>query len=166
MFLEFSQNSQENICSRVSLLIRLRPATLSKKTLWHGCFPVNFAKFLRTPFIQNTSGRLLLKSYEDIYHSPYVSVITRNILITIIRFARYHLPACFQQQFHDWFSVLRYNTDLAKLEWTLLLFNFNEIRDLANRRKLFSITGAGYASFSNQTRTFKTNLLRFNVNFF
>ena len=24
-------------------------------------FPVNFAKFLRTPFLQNTSGRLLLK---------------------------------------------------------------------------------------------------------
>ena len=39
---------------------RLRPATLLKKRLWHRCFPVNFAKFLRTPFLQNTSGRLLL----------------------------------------------------------------------------------------------------------
>ena len=28
--------------------------------LWHRCFPVNFARFLRTPFLQNTSGRLLL----------------------------------------------------------------------------------------------------------
>ena len=28
--------------------------------LWHRCFPVNFMKFLRTPFLQNTSGRLLL----------------------------------------------------------------------------------------------------------
>ena len=28
----------------------LRPATLLKKRLWHRCFPVNFAKFLRTPF--------------------------------------------------------------------------------------------------------------------
>ena len=28
----------------------LRPATLSKKRIWHKCFPVNFAKFLRTPF--------------------------------------------------------------------------------------------------------------------
>ena len=26
----------------------LRPATLSKKRLWYRCFPVNFAKFLRT----------------------------------------------------------------------------------------------------------------------
>ena len=32
---------------------------------------------------------------------------------------------CFQQQFHDWFFLLRYNSNLAKLEWTLLLFNFN-----------------------------------------
>ena len=26
------------------------PATLLKKRLWHKCFPVNFVKFLRTPF--------------------------------------------------------------------------------------------------------------------
>ena len=30
-----------------------------KKRLWYRCFPVNFAKFLRAPFLQNTSGRLL-----------------------------------------------------------------------------------------------------------
>ena len=34
----------------------LRPATLLKNRLWHSCFPVNFVKFLRTPFLQNTSG--------------------------------------------------------------------------------------------------------------
>ena len=38
----------------------LRPATLLKKRLWHSCFPVNFAKFLRTPILQNSPGRLLL----------------------------------------------------------------------------------------------------------
>ena len=31
-------------------IISLRPATLLKKRLWHKCFPVNFVKFLRTPF--------------------------------------------------------------------------------------------------------------------
>ena len=35
--------------------------TLLKKRLWHKYFPVNFVKFLKTPFLQNTSGRLLLK---------------------------------------------------------------------------------------------------------
>ena len=37
----------------------LSPATLLKMRLWHRCFPVNFAKFLRTTFLQNTFGRLL-----------------------------------------------------------------------------------------------------------
>ena len=36
-----SQNSQENTGARNSLL---------KKSLWHRCFPVNLAKFLRTAF--------------------------------------------------------------------------------------------------------------------
>ena len=31
--------------------------------LRHRGFPVNFVKFLRTPFLQNTSGRLLLKLF-------------------------------------------------------------------------------------------------------
>ena len=33
----------------------LRPATLLRKILWCKCFLENFAKFLRTPFLQNTS---------------------------------------------------------------------------------------------------------------
>ena len=43
---------------------RLRPTTLLKKRLWHRCFPVNFAKFLRVPFLRNTSGRLLLITFH------------------------------------------------------------------------------------------------------
>ena len=39
----------------------LRPATLLKKKLWHRCFPVNFAKFLRTPFLTEHLRWLLLK---------------------------------------------------------------------------------------------------------
>ena len=46
------QNSHENTCARASFLIKLQglsPETLLKKRLWHRCFPVNFAIFLRTP---------------------------------------------------------------------------------------------------------------------
>ena len=46
--MEILKNSQNNTCARVSFLIN--------KRLLHRCFPVNFAKFLRTPFLQNTSG--------------------------------------------------------------------------------------------------------------
>ena len=38
----------------------LRPASSLKKRFWYMCFLVNFEKFLRTPFFQNRSGRLLL----------------------------------------------------------------------------------------------------------
>ena len=63
VFLEVSQNLLENTCQSLFLnkVAGLRPATLSKKRLWHRCFPVNFVKFPRTPFLQNTSGWLLLK---------------------------------------------------------------------------------------------------------
>ena len=36
----------------------LRPAALLKKKLWHSCFPVNFVKYLRTHFLENTSGTI------------------------------------------------------------------------------------------------------------
>ena len=45
------------------------------------------------------------------------------------------------------------------LQKTLLLFDFNYIRDLTNRRKLFSIPVAEYTSFSHHTRTLKTSQL-------
>ena len=38
---------QSLLFNKVSVL---RPATLFKKRLWHRCFPLNFVKFLRTPF--------------------------------------------------------------------------------------------------------------------
>ena len=39
----------------------LRPATLLKKRLWHWCFPVEFVKFLRTPFLTEHLQWLLLR---------------------------------------------------------------------------------------------------------
>ena len=50
--------------------------------LWHRCFPVNFAKFLRTFFLQNTSGRLFLYDYllvhADIIRSIVLSISQTN----------------------------------------------------------------------------------------
>ena len=50
----------------------LSPATLLKKRLWHKCFPVNFVKFLTTPFLQNTSKRLLLLRFISIVGVFYI----------------------------------------------------------------------------------------------
>ena len=50
VFLNISQNLQENNCARVSFLIKLH-ATLLKKRLCHRCFSVKCVKFLRTNFL-------------------------------------------------------------------------------------------------------------------
>ena len=56
-------------------VLGLRPATLFKKSLWDRCFYVNFAKVLRTPFLQNTCDRLLLKlGYSKLLSASYVYV--------------------------------------------------------------------------------------------
>ena len=55
-FSEISQTPQESTCAWASFLINLLPATLLKKRLWHRCFPVNFAKYSRTLFLQNNPG--------------------------------------------------------------------------------------------------------------
>ena len=56
VFFNVLQNSQANTCD-------LNTPTLSKQRFQHWCFPMNFVKFLRTPFLQKTSGRLLLVSF-------------------------------------------------------------------------------------------------------
>ena len=61
--LEILQNPQENT---------RRPATLLKKRLWHRCFPVNFVKFLRTPFFIEHLWWLLLM-FQNIFHSAYIN---------------------------------------------------------------------------------------------
>ena len=43
-----------------NIVADLRPATLLKKKLWHRHFPVNFAKFLRTPLLMEHLWWLLL----------------------------------------------------------------------------------------------------------
>ena len=50
----FAKFIGKHLCQRLlfSKVAGLRPATLFKKGLWHRCFPVNFKKFLRTPFLK------------------------------------------------------------------------------------------------------------------
>ena len=58
----FPKFTGKHLCHSLFLnkVAGLSPATLLKKRLWNRYFPVNFRKFLRAPFLQNTSGRLLL----------------------------------------------------------------------------------------------------------
>ena len=47
-FLEISQNSQENTCARASFFNNVKK---KRETLGLRCFPMNFAEFLRTPYL-------------------------------------------------------------------------------------------------------------------
>ena len=63
VFLEILQISQVNTCAKVSFLIKLQTWALQlylKRESGTGAFSLNFAKFLRTHFLQNTSWRLFL----------------------------------------------------------------------------------------------------------
>ena len=64
VFLEISQNSLEKqVCQSLffNKVAGLRPEPLVKKRPWHWCFPVNFANFLRTPFLTKQLQWLLLR---------------------------------------------------------------------------------------------------------
>ena len=67
----------------------LRPATLLKKVLWQRCFPVTFAKLLRTPFFtEHLRGLFLWKTSTADYISLqtvflfYLNVLKSELQMT------------------------------------------------------------------------------------
>ena len=98
-------NSQENTCARVSSLITFHASKFTikiperrhwprsgifivnfeacnfiKKGLWHRCFPMNFAKFLRAPFLTEHLWWLLLhfRRQDPAYHEFCCSISSVN----------------------------------------------------------------------------------------
>ena len=55
----FAKFLGKHLCQDL-FMSELKASNFIKKRLRHKCFPADFAKFLRTPFLQNTSGQLLL----------------------------------------------------------------------------------------------------------
>ena len=66
--------TEKHLCQSLffNKVASLRPATSFKKRLWHRCFSVNFAEFLRTPFITEHLWWLFLeiqiKSLEILFN--------------------------------------------------------------------------------------------------
>ena len=70
---------------------------LLKKRLWHRCFPVNCAKFLRTPFLKEHIRWLLLFMYfhENKGRYYYVGLRKENVLYWSLKdqdFFKNHFP--------------------------------------------------------------------------
>ena len=47
----FAKFTGKHLCQSLLSVAGLGPATSLKKRLWHRCFPMNFAKFLKTPLL-------------------------------------------------------------------------------------------------------------------
>ena len=82
----------------------------------HRCFPVNFVKFLRTPFLQNTSARLLLQlGFRKCYLYSTVLLQSDHLMINkwiIMRYLEYLL--------------LTYGRYLMYLSWLFVMTSFCE----------------------------------------
>ena len=65
-FLLLRSSHQEVFCEK-----GFRPATLFKKRRWHRCFPVNFVKFLRAPFLTEHLRWLLLAIPRRLHREDY-----------------------------------------------------------------------------------------------
>ena len=82
----------------------LRPATLLKKRLWHRCFPVNFVKFLRTPFLTEHLWLLLLHSWR--WELPFLK----------LTFTRYVHSLKWYQVKKKWASSKLYHLNIILFE--------------------------------------------------
>ena len=57
---------------------------LIKKRLQHRCFPMKYAKFLRTPFLQKTSGGCFFIHKEKLRHAKtFLEIFSKLIIYTI-----------------------------------------------------------------------------------
>ena len=114
VFLEISQTLQENTYARVSCLIKLQPWSWSviKNVTLAQLFPVNFAKFLRTPL-------------DDRFCSTYLwSIFAKRSILNVYQGFKYVSEALLIQFF------LSFDKYLIFFSWQLLL----DISDLCGSR--------------------------------
>ena len=91
----FAKFTGKHLCQRLffNKVAGLRPATLLKKSLWHRCFPMNFAKFLRTPFYRTPLDDCFCSYFSLVFiikmflHCCYVSLV--HLIVLDIQHSNY-----------------------------------------------------------------------------
>ena len=81
----FVKCTEKHLCQSLffNKVADLNPAILFKKRDWHKCFTVNFTKFLRTPFLQNTSSGcfwMVLEIFTSIFCSIHMELTIHSFL--------------------------------------------------------------------------------------
>ena len=104
--LNISQYSQENICARVSFLIKLKAwgLQLYKKGDSGSCCPMNFVKFVRTSFFVEHRFLKTLKSRKILI--CFVLIICSYLLMKYIMYMALNNTFFFLQLFQRLFTAL------------------------------------------------------------
>ena len=116
----FAKWTGKRLCQRLffNKIAGARSATLLKKSLWQRCCPVNFAKFLRTPFLQNTSGRVFLITSRLQYKYLF------SKLFNVYLFIKWFEFICKNRIFRVWNPICKYIYYKSLLQ-TILVFFIN-----------------------------------------
>ena len=82
----FSKFTGKHMCQSlfINKVACLRPATLLKKRLWHRCFPVNFEKFLITPFYKTPLGDYFCLIFTSLSARNVASLLHRSSYILMV----------------------------------------------------------------------------------
>ena len=98
VLINFAKFTGKHLCQGLFMSVA-KACNFIKQRLWHRSFPVNFAKVLRTPFLQNTSRQLLLcrlnwvSDYyaKSIYIKVFLWIIVLWMLVPskILRISKY-----------------------------------------------------------------------------
>ena len=103
--------------------------------LWHRCFPVNFVKFLRTPFSQNNSGRLLLKVKDQDDNNLGIDLEFAGEINTYLNLSFcYHFvfkKLIFRMDLTYLFEILSCHLHFCRVIWVFL---FGDIRVLVKTK--------------------------------
>ena len=78
------------IYSYLNICVGVRPATLLKRRFQYGCFPVKFAKFLRTSFFTENFWWLLL------FKLPYLHLLAYGCLFALACLLAYALACLYR----------------------------------------------------------------------
>ena len=114
--------------------LRLRPATLSKKKIWYRCFPVNVAKFLRTPFLAEHLRWLLL-----IFDYFKLGVqICRVFLTAIVEMSSIWQRRCLVSLiWHINYEIVTLNKD--EVIGTVTMFGWKSVKNITARNTVISL---------------------------
>ena len=114
--------TEKHLCQSLFFNKVAEPATLFKKTFWRRCFLVEFAKFLRTPFLTELPFDILMAKYDiTAYISFGMGSLSSYLLRISVALLKQNLWAV-----NDWDPYhIKYNPLICRAnQWT----GFNMIR--------------------------------------